>query len=219
MRLSPLLLLGLLALLTGCHSLSPIQRGGMTLAAMDDPQAAFLVGAVGIAGTSAVKPDQARLFLRQRGQEEFINVGIMDDWAVKTSHQIRQPDGSKATLFALPLKPGQYELYTLSFHFGGSWITPRETFSVPLQIEAGKTYYLGDFRAECVWRKPARRRDNGTACRFIRHQSLEAQQAQLRQLFPQIGTVEALNLRLAPAAPFIIDMRILELMESLRSKP
>lgn len=199
--------------LGGCHSLSPYQSGGAKLGKVGDPDTAYLIGAVGISGSSLAKPEQARLYVRERGKEGFFNVGIFNDWKLKTEFQIQEADGSKATLFAIPLKAGQYELYNVSFHFGQSWIMARETFSVPLELEPGKAYYLGDFRADCKPYPSTRRRYQlAYACRFVRHLALDAQQSLLQRSYPHLPPAVEIDKAMGPAAPFIVDARVLELL-------
>lgn len=53
------------------------------------------------------------------------------------------------------LKPGDYEFYDFQFFWNGynggySSIRAREQFLVPMHLEAGKAYYIGEFRSRCL---------------------------------------------------------------------
>ena len=60
-----------------------------------------------------------------------------------------QDDGWFLKAFAVPLKPGRYEIHDLEISAaGGSFSKPRGKFSLPFEIKPGRVSYVGSFVAE-----------------------------------------------------------------------
>ncbi len=148
-----------------------------------------------------------RIFFRQRGSE----YGAAAWWGHAdvnhTPKDIPEPGTAgandlvgAASVFILPLKPGDYEFYDFQFFwngYGGSYraIHAREKFVVPMRLEAGKAYYIGEFRSRCI---------DTSACYFVHRDRQQRDEVIARRYSPHLPTLESMQLDLLPASPFVI---------------
>lgn len=202
------------AMFTGCHSLPSVTVDSKIKGTGDE--VGYLVGSVGITAASKISPMEQSLLFRKRGTSQMASAKLLDNWMVK-SKQLKDSTG-KASLFAIPLKPGHYEMYNINFNVNGFLIWKKEDFSIPLKVEAGQAFYLGDFRSNCVYRPPERRSQNGTQCYFIRTNQLERDKHLLAAEYPRLPEIQAVELKqIDTALPVIMDMeRPLEFIKSLQ---
>jgi len=119
---------------------------------------AYLVGSIGPLSLKQLAADNQRLYFRKRGSP----YGAAGGWKVSGAYLTPQDveDGiGAASVFVLPLKPGDYELYDFQFFSSRyqpglgtvfSSVEAREKFNLPMHLEAGKAYYVGEFRSFCV---------------------------------------------------------------------
>ncbi len=167
---------------------------------------AYLVGSIGPLGRDAAYTNQ-RILLRERGSQ----YGAAAWWGhAEVAHTPKDIEDSRsndktalpgeASVFVMPLKPGDYEFYDFQFFWNGynssfRSLQAREQFLVPLRLEPGKAYYIGEFRSRCL----------GTAaCLFFHGDQQSRDEAIARRYNPVLPTLQAMNLDLAPAFPFVV---------------
>lgn len=193
-------LLTLASLLNGCitHSASlvsePLQPAG------GEP-VAYVVGSIGPQSFKLSPADNQRLLIRKRGSA-YGAAGLWMRGGHQTPQDIEDGDGA-ASVFVLPLKPGDYEFYDFQFFstqyqpgLGTTFLSrqAREKFNLPLRLEAGKAYYLGEFRSVCL---------RSDLCAFLwRDQRARDGAIALRQQ-PGLPSLQPLNLDLKGAAPYL----------------
>lgn len=189
-------LLTLLLGLAGCHSMSPIHIDE-ELTPNAGSGVAYVVGVVGIWPKAVNTAQEQMLMIRQRGSDNFATARLHNEFYARTPRDVRETGHGIGTLFVMPLKPGRYELYNLRFDRGSSVSWSREDFTIPFQLEAGKAYYIGDFRAGCV--TPGQ-----STCLFLHSDHLERDSALVRAKYPQVPGLQRLDLpNLYSATPFI----------------
>lgn len=189
--------------LTACTSQSS-SFVNETLYPSNGAPAAYLVGSIGPMSASLSPAINQRLLFRKRGSE----YGAAAIWAGKsggTPQDIKDQTGS-ASVFVLKLKPGDYELYDFQLLYtryapgGGTTFTStqsREKLNVPLRLQAGKAYYLGEFRSKCL---------NGSFCSFLWRDQLSRDELFARQQAPDLPELQLMNLDFTPAIPFILPV-------------
>ncbi|MCL8299674.1 MULTISPECIES: hypothetical protein [Pseudomonas] len=198
-----------LALLTGCAAKSPVLVTAPLLPAAGDP-VAYLVGSIGPLGRDSAYTNQ-RILLRKRGSQ----YGAAAWWGhaevehtPKDIEEVRGNDKNalpgEASVFVMPLKPGDYEFYDFQFFWTGfngaySTLQAREQFLVPMHLEAGKAYYIGEFRSRCL---------GTSACMFFHGDQQPRDEVIARRQNPGLPTLQALNLNLAPAFPFVTTLPV-----------
>ncbi len=200
-RCRPLALFLIAAALVGCGTQSaslvsqPLQPG---------PQepVAYLVGSIGPQSLAASPAPNQRLLFRKRGSA-FGAAGVWLGIARGTPQDVQDKDGA-ASVFVLPLKPGDYEFYDFQF-FSSSYsptlgttytsLQAREKFNLPLRLQAGKAYYLGEFRSLCL---------GASLCAFRWRDQLGRDEPIARQAVPGLPTLQLLPLDYRSAAPYII---------------
>lgn len=188
--------LTLLLGLSGCYSLSPTQIDD-ELAPSADSGTAYLVGVVGIWPKASYAAQEQMLLIRKRGSDEFASARLHNEFYARTARDVRETGHGIGTLFVMPLKPGRYEIYNVRFDRGRSVSWSREDFTIGMQLEAGKAYYIGDFRAGCV-------SPTDSTCLFLHCDHLERDAALVRARYPQVPGLQRLDMpNLYTATPFI----------------
>lgn len=193
------------ALIAGCAA-QPSSLVSEPLQPTAGGPVAYLVGSIGPLGRDAAYTNQ-RILLRERGSQ----YGAAAWWGhADVAHTPKDIEDSRssdkaalpgeASVFVMPLKPGDYEFYDFQFFWNGynssfRSLQAREQFLVPLRLEPGKAYYIGEFRSRCL----------GTAaCLFFHGDQQPRDEAIARRYNPVLPTLQALNLDLAPAFPFVV---------------
>ncbi|WP_166219402.1 hypothetical protein [Pseudomonas atagonensis] len=191
----------LASMLSGCITESASWVSEPLQPAAGEP-VAYLVGSLGPQLFKLSPAENQRLFFRKRGSE-YGAAGIWKMAGAFSTPQDVQDGRGAASVFVLPLKPGDYEFY--DFQFFSARYTPglgtvyssmeaREKFNLPLRLEAGKAYYIGEFRSMCL---------TGNFCAFQwRDQSSRDAVFAQRQV-PGLPTLQPLNLDLKRAEPYI----------------
>ena len=202
MRISTLLLATLMSLLSGCYSLSPVRVAAELSPAQDDSNAGYLVGVVGVSSVTKISADVQSLFIRKRGTAHTAQAYLIDNWMLSTKQE-KQENG-KAGYFVMPLTPGEYEIYNVQFKMGGTTMWKKEDFSVPMKVEPGKAYYIGDYRSNCF--NLGLGRGSRTVCQFLRSNNFAQDSVKLRQQYPHLPDIEPIDLgNLEVARPFIMN--------------
>lgn len=167
---------------------------------------AYLVGSIGPQSLKLSAADNQRLLFRKRGSE-YGAAGVWKRAGAYSTPQDVQDGTGAASIFVLPLKPGDYEFY--DFQFFSARYQPglgtvfnstqaREKFNLPLRLEAGKAYYIGEFRSFCM---PG-------LCAF-RWSDQNARDAIIaRRSVPGLPELQVLKLDLKSAEPFILNSSV-----------
>ncbi|MFI7799278.1 hypothetical protein PSFL_03480 [Pseudomonas sp. DD1] len=196
-----------IALLTGCAAKSPVVVSEPLQPAAGGP-VAYLVGSIGPLGRDNAYTNQ-RILLRQRGSQYGAAAWWGHAEVAHTPKDIEAVHGSdkqalpgEASIFVMPLKPGAYEFYDFQFFWNGSnggfrSIQAREQFLVPMELEAGKAYYIGEFRSRCL---------GVSACLFFHDDQQPRDEVIARRYTPGLPSLQPLNLNMAPAFPFVMPM-------------
>lgn len=182
--------------LSGCYSMSPTH--------IDDalnPSAgsgvAYVVGVVGIWPQARYGAQEQMIMIRKRGSDDFATARLHNEFYARTARDLRETGRGIGTLFVMPLKPGRYEIYNVRFDQGRSLSWSREDFTIGMELEAGKAYYLGDFRAGCLIGR-------SMPCLFLHSDHLERDAALVRARYPQVPGLQRLDMpNLYTATPFI----------------
>ncbi|OYU04648.1 MAG: hypothetical protein CFE47_25570 [Pseudomonas sp. PGPPP1] len=197
----PLALLLLAAALTGCGTQPASMVSAPLLPGPQEP-VAYLVGSIGPQSLVASPAPNQRLLFRKRGSA-YGAAGIWVGMGKETPQDVKDSTGA-ASVFVLPLKPGDYEFYDFQFfsstyspYMGTTYtsVQAREKFNLPLRLQAGKAYYLGEFRSLCL---------GGSLCAFRWRDQLARDEAIARQSVPGLPTLELMPLDYRSAAPYII---------------
>ncbi|TBU80337.1 hypothetical protein DNK06_10575 [Pseudomonas daroniae] len=188
----------LLLNLAGCYSLSPIDID-KSIRPADGGSTSYLVGVVGVWPGTKYSLHEQSIQLRQKGGGGFASARLRNNVHMRTPRDIRDGQRGIGTLFVMPLKPGRYELYNVLFkRSNGPTVWKREDFSITLQLEPGKAYYIGDFRAACI--------DYNAHCSFIHSYDVERDQALTARKHPNLPPLQRLELEhLEGAYPFVLD--------------
>ncbi|MCW2290015.1 hypothetical protein M2262_000065 [Pseudomonas sp. BIGb0408] len=176
----------LLLNLVGCYSLSPIDID-KSLRPAEGGATSYLVGVVGVWPDAKYSPHEQSILLRQKGGGGSASARLRNNVHLRTTRDIRDGRRGIGTLFVMPLKPGRYELYNVLFRRGDGTGWKREDFSIPLQLEPGKAYYIGDFRAACI--------DLNARCSFIHSYHAERDQALVTSKHPELPPLQVLELK------------------------
>lgn len=197
----PLALLLLAAALTGCGTQPASMVSAPLLPGPQEP-VAYLVGSIGPQSLVASPAPNQRLLFRKRGSA-YGAAGIWVGMGKETPQDVKDSTGA-ASVFVLPLKPGDYEFYDFQFfsstyspYMGTTYtsVQAREKFNLPLRLQAGKAYYLGEFRSLCL---------GGSLCAFRWRDQQARDEAIARQSVPGLPTLELMPLDYRSAAPYII---------------
>ena len=197
LMIRPLVLLSALLALSGCYSLSPTKIADSM---NPDPQSgvAYVVGVVGIWPQALYTANEQMLLIRPRGGDGFATARLYNQFYARTPRDVRETWHGIGSLFVMPLKPGRYEIYNLHFDRGNATSWSREDFSIPLELEAGKAYYVGDFRAGCL-------SAGGAKCIFLHSDHLERDAALVRAKYPQVPSLQRVDLeKMEEATPLIV---------------
>lgn len=203
MRLTACLWLVLPLVLSGCYSTSQVPSP--LRPAKNSDQVGYLVGSLGNSSNIGNTPSEQQIMFRMRGGVHKAWVRMMDSFLLHTPAPITEPEGGKAGVFVMPLKPGEYELYNVQFSFGGSaTVWKKEDISIPLTVEAGKAYYLGDFRSVCFKRSSLYRINQ--VCSLLRSNQLSRDRALINSTYPQLPELQWTELeQLHTAFPLILN--------------
>jgi hypothetical protein len=193
------------SVLSGCIS-QPAGLVSEPLRPAPNEPAAYLVGAIGpqVLGNGGAATN-LRLLFRKRGSM-YGAAALWQGDSRPTPNDLEAP-GSAGSVFVLPLKPGDYEFYNFQFWAVGyrpgmgsgfSSREAREAFVVPLRLEAGKAYYIGEYRSVCR---------EITQCLFVWGDQMTRDAAIAQRQVPGLPTLQALPLNLEQAHPFIIQAR------------
>lgn len=182
--------------LSGCYSMSPTHIDD-ELKPTADSGVAYVVGVVGIWPKTRFSAKEQMLMIRKRGSDDFATARLYNEFYARTERDVRETDHGIGTLFVMPLKPGRYEIYNVRFDRGQSVTWSREDFTIGMQLEAGKAYYLGDFRAGClIGVQPS--------CLFLHSDHLERDAALVRAKYPHVPGLQRLDMpNLDSITPFI----------------
>lgn len=197
-----------LAVLSGCAAQSPVFVSEPLQPAAGGP-VAYLVGSIGPLGRDAAYTNQ-RILLRKRGVPDGAAAWWGHAAVAHTPQDIqdsRSPDDKalpgEASVFVMPLKPGDYELYDFQFFWNGAnssfrSVQAREQFVIPLRLEPGKAYYLGEFRSRCI---------DVSACIFVHDSQQPRDEVIARRYSPDLPVLQPLSFDLAPAYPFVLPAK------------
>lgn len=194
----PFVLLAVLLALSGCYSLSPTK---IAKNMNPDPQSgvAYVVGVVGIWPKAVHTANEQMLLIRPRGGDGFASARLYNEIYGRTPRDVRESWHGIGSLFVMPLKPGRYEIYNLHFDRGNAKSWSREDFSIPLELEAGKAYYVGDFRAACLSAL-------GAKCVFLHSDHMERDAALVRAKYPHVPSLQRVDLeKMEQATPLIVN--------------
>jgi hypothetical protein len=162
---------------------------------------AYLVGALGPVGGNQWQEE--RLMLRKRGTEQNAIGHWMKRGIDATPADIQDGSTGRASVFVLPLKPGDYEIYSFLFTGIGTYPglgtvvrtwQPKEQFNLPVRLQAGKAYYLGEFRSSCV---------APSACSLRWQNQLLRDQAIAQRQVPGLAALQPVSMNFDNARPFI----------------
>lgn len=195
----------LLLLLGGCTITEPSSLVSKPLSPGVGEPVAYLVGAIGPDSLMPARVQNQRLLFRLRGSEQGAAAIWIDNGVRQTPKDMQDGPGS-VSVFTMPLKPGDYELYDVQFFSTSntvhgtyfSSLRAREKFVVPMRLEDGKAYYIGEYRSRCLSR-------NG--CLFVQRDRMARDEAIARRQVPQLPSLQRLSLQLERATPFILPER------------
>ena len=197
----PLALLLMAAALTGCGTQPAAVVSEPLLPGPQEP-VAYLVGSIGPQSLAASPAPNQRLLFRKRGSA-YGAAGVWVGMGRETPQDVKDATGA-ASVFVLPLKPGDYEFYDFQFfssnyspYMGTTYtsVQAREKFNLPLRLQPGKAYYLGEFRSLCL---------GGSLCAFRWRDQQARDEAIARQSVPGLPPLELMPLDYRSAAPYII---------------
>lgn len=190
----------LAATLNGCI-MQPASLVSEPLQPKPGEPVAYLVGAIGPLNAASATWQDQRLLLRKRGSEYGAAAVWHRQGSMLTPQDIK--DSGSASVFVLALKPGDYELYdapfsTLEYIYGVGTLArsqaPREKFNLPLRLEAGKAYYLGEFRSSCFV----------SGCAYLWRDQLRRDQPIAHLQVPGLPALQILPLNLENTRPYIV---------------
>lgn len=194
-----LLCCGMLVM-SGCYNLAT-SKATPGLRPTGTADASYVVGVIGVSQESQFRPNEQRLHLRMKGAKDWALIRMKQEPTGRTPFDIEEGGRGVGSLFALALKPGDYEIYYMRLQSGGSQIWSKREFSVPFSIEAGKAFYIGDFRSSCISRSLAKGQ-----CHFLYESRFERDEPLLRKQFPHLPSIQLLKLKdFVGAFPFIIE--------------
>lgn len=193
-------------MLAGCAPVSPNIVSEPLQPAAGGP-VAYLVGSIGPAVRDNAFTHQ-RLMLRKQGTQDSAaaawSAGMYltpEDVQVAPAG-IKSSNPGRASVFVLPLKPGDYEFYDTSFYWPGGdnlSLSAKTKFSIPMRLDAGKAYYIGEFRSHCVER---------SMCFFTQRDEQSRDEVIARRYTPGLPGIESLKLDLKPAFPFVVPAQV-----------
>ncbi|MFJ7142525.1 hypothetical protein [Pseudomonas protegens] len=192
------------SIVSGCIS-QPAAIVSAPLQPATNEPTTYLVGAIGpqyLGGGGAAT--NLRLLIRKRGS---INgaAALWEGDPRPTPADIHEPRAA-GSVFVMPLKPGDYEFY--NFQFWSMVYTPglgsrlqsqeaREEFVLPLRLEAGKAYYIGEFRSVC---------SQVTQCFFAWSNQMPRDAVIAQRQVPGLPDLQWMPLDLDKAKPFILPV-------------
>ncbi len=191
-----------LVLIAGCGPKSPAIISEPLQPAAGAP-ITWLVGSLGPAAMDDAATHQ-RLMFRPLGAKDGVAAwwgsGAMEYTPadIQGEPAVRKDSApGTASVFVLPLKPGEYEFYDISFFWPGGdnlSISARKPFSIPMRLEAGKAYYIGEFRSRC---------EGKGICFFIQRDQKTRDEPIARRYTPNLPVLQSLQLDMKPALPLV----------------
>lgn len=200
--LRPAVTLLMVSFLAGCAITEHSAQVSDELLVREGQPVSYLVGSIGPDSEMSAPQQYQRLLFRQRGSEWGAAAAYTNHGVRQTPQDIEEGQG-RASVFVMALKPGDYELYDFQFfslvNTGyGTYSTSqmaREKFVVPLRLQPGKAYYIGEYRSRCL---------TSTVCLFIQRDRQARDEGIARAQVPQLPSLEYLPLPLERARPFIL---------------
>ncbi|PNG30066.1 MULTISPECIES: hypothetical protein [Pseudomonas] len=192
------------SIISGCISQPAAIVSAPLQPAANEPTT-YLVGAIGpqyLGGGGAAT--NLRLLIRKRGSI-YGAAALWEGDPRPTPEDIHEPRAA-GSVFVMPLKPGDYEFY--NFQFWSMVYTPglgsrlqsqeaREEFVLPLRLEAGKAYYIGEFRSVC---------SQVTQCFFAWSNQMPRDAVIAQRQVPGLPELQWMPLDLDKAKPFILPV-------------
>nr|WP_298165780.1 hypothetical protein [uncultured Pseudomonas sp.] len=186
--------------MSGCYNLAT-SKATPGLRPSGGADTSYVVGVIGVSQESQFRPNEQRLHLRMKGAKDWALIRMKQEPTGSTPFDIEEGGRGVGSLFALALKPGDYEIYYMRLQSGGSQMWSKREFSVPFSIEAGKAFYIGDFRSSCLSRSLARGQ-----CHFLYDSRIERDKPLLMKKFPYLPAIQQLQLQdFSDAFPFIVE--------------
>lgn len=193
-RVVPLILM---LLASGCYSLPEAEIDPALQAEPGEP-VSYLVGVVGVWPDAAYAAHEQNILIRRRGGDAMASARLLNRVYARTKRDLRETNKGIGTLFVMPLKPGMYELHNVLFRWRSAPRWAKEDFSIPLPLEPGKAYYIGDFRAACMISR--------NSCIFLHSSHLQRDQALVRAKHPELPELTPMPLKhLESAYPLVIE--------------
>jgi hypothetical protein len=194
-----LFLCGGILLISGCYNLAT-SKATPQLRAADGSDVSYIVGVIGVSPESPLRPTEQLLRLRMKGTQHWAVIRMKQEATGRTPFDIEDGALGVGSLFALAVKPGDYEIYYMRMQNGGSQIWSKKEFSVTFSLKPHKAFYIGDFRSNCLGR------GFGKGCHFLYEQQFERDEPLLRNKFPHLPDIQPLPLKdVSNAYPFIIE--------------
>lgn len=192
-----------LSLLAGCAVKEYSAQLSDRVTAREGEPVSYLVGSIGPDNIMPAPQQYQRLLFRQRGSEWGAAAAYTNHGVRQTPQDIEDGQGH-ASVFVMALKPGDYELYDFQFFslvntgYGtySSSQMAKEKFVVPLRLQPGKAYYIGEYRSRCI---------TSQACLFIQRDRQVRDEGIARAQVPQLPSLQYLPLPLERARPFILS--------------
>lgn len=146
-RWNPIASLLALFLLVGCAGANGPERWK----SLPEAQRAVIFGTV-TAYESGLFLSTSRLHFRNIETGETAMIAATPGNDITGNPDLYERDKMKVWSFELAVPPGRYEFFSYSAtrnmgQFGSTQYHAKQDFSVPFVVEAGKTHYLGEYRA------------------------------------------------------------------------
>ncbi|MCQ9471640.1 hypothetical protein NRB15_14965 [Pseudomonas alliivorans] len=164
---------------------------------------AYLVGSLGPKFVNLFPAQRQALLFRKRGSQNGAMGLWTSDFKQKTSDDIQDADGV-ASVFVLPLTPGDYEFYDFDLYTlvtsgqiaYSTSLSAKEKFTRSMHLEPGKAYYIGEFRSTCILQ---------AGCAFLWRNEMARDGVIAKRQHPQMPALQFLPLDLTGTGPFFID--------------
>ncbi|MEO0422744.1 MAG: hypothetical protein AAF184_10440 [Pseudomonadota bacterium] len=118
--------------------------------------AGYLVGSIGVQteGEYVSRNDFSYIDYRQIGSEDGATLRFAQGmFRTEPDYETEQ---TKGVVFALPLTPGEYELYRIRFYYNNGSVEKThvsDEFSIPFEIRPDEVLYLGELLSYGAWGK------------------------------------------------------------------
>lgn len=136
-------------------SVEPAKVKDERLVVQAGADAGFLVGSIGRTAKGKTRSYASKNELRIRNLDTGANLELTHSGDMMFMSPTDIEEGTiKASLFRIPLPPGQYEIYKAYFFFNNGVLVESyensENFSFLFKIEAGKEVYIGEAIASAI---------------------------------------------------------------------